>query len=684
MTQFIAFALLGFGSGSVAASFGATIVVLYKTTGIINFAQASVAMWGAYVYEQLTTSGRLVFPLFGLPSGVGVGSPWPVGPALVAAVASSCLLGAVLYAVVFRRMSRAPILAQVVATIAVMLVIQGMATLYFGTSTVSPESVLSPGSVSIGGLAVGVNDLLLVPVTVGVAVALWAWFRYTRTGLACRATADSPVGALLTGLSTTRLDLISWVVTSGIAGLFGVLAAPLLGLSPSTYPLLVVPALAAALVGRLRLLGPTVAAGLAVGCFQSSISYFLARGWLPSWAQTGLPDTVPLVVIVIVLAVAGESLPGRGSLLEGRLPAIGVPRQPLISAGMLLVLGSAAILVLQGPYRLGLLVSIVGAVMCLSLVLLTGMVGQISLAQAAFAGSGAFLLSKLTAGFAIPFPLGPLVAVVVATIFGLLIGLPALRIRGAQLAIVTMALALAVSDMVFNSTALLNADDLAPVPNPELFGRNVGPYGPGFPRIVFSEATLVIALALFLSVAALSRRRLGMMLRAVRSSEVAAAAGGLSVTRLKLLAFGASSFIAACAGVLLAYLYGQASPDSFSVSIGLSLLAVAYLGGITSLAGAAVGGLLVSGGLVFTVINNYVSLGNYYLLVTGIGLLVTVVVNPDGIAPRVTAGLERMGVTRRLRRENGWTSRELVDRPRGLKRLGTMEPETAPAAEEAL
>lgn len=642
MIQFIAFALLGLGAGAVAASFGAGIVVLYKSTGVINFAQASVAMWGAYVYEQLTSNGRLDFPLFGIPSRIGVGSPWPTFPALLVAVASSCFLGAILYLLVFRRMAAAPILAQVVATIGVMLAIQGMTTMYFGSQTLTPTSLLPSGTVSIGGTAVGVSDLLLVPITVAAAIGLWAWFRYARTGLACRATADSPLGALVTGLSPTNLGLISWVMASGIAGLFGILTAPEIGISPTTYPLLVVPALAAALVGRLTSLGPTVVAGLAIGCFQSSISYFLAEGWLPSWAQRGLPETVPLVVIIIVLAVAGESLPSRGSVLDARLPRISLPRRPVANALAMLAVGSLAVVLLHGPYRLGFLVSVVGAVICLSLVLLTGLVGQISLAQASFAGTAAFLLSKMSAGFSIPFPWSPIIAILAATSAGVLIGLPALRIRGAQLAIVTMALALSVTDMVFNSPALLNSNDLAPVPNPTLFGFDAGPYGSGFPRLFFSEATVVLATALFLGVGLMARRHLGMTMRAIRSSEVASAAGGLSVTRMKLLAFGMSSFIAAFSGVILAYLYGQASPDSFNVSIGLSFLAVAYLGGIASLSGAALGGLLVSGGLVFTIVNNYLSLGRYYLLVTGLGLVLTVIDNPEGIAPRLGAGLRRL------------------------------------------
>lgn len=642
MIQFIAFALLGLGAGAVAASFGAGIVVLYKSTGVINFAQASVAMWGAYVFEQLTSSGRLVFPLFGIPSRIGVGSPWPAFPALLAALASSCLLGAILYALVFRRMAKAPILAQVVATIGVMLTIQGMATMYFGSQTLTPTSVLPSGTVSIGGIAVGVSDLVLVPITILAATALWAWFRYSRTGLACRATADSPLGALVTGLSPTRLGLISWVMASGLAGLFGILTARQVGISPTTYPLLVVPALAAALVGRLTSLGPTVIAGLAIGCFQSSISYFLAKGWLPSWAQRGLPETIPLLVIIVVLAVAGESLPSRGSVLDARLPRISLPKRPVFNAVIMMAVGVIAVALLHGPYRLGALVSVVGAVICLSLVLLTGLLGQISLAQASFAGTAAFLLSKMSAGYAIPFPWSPIIAIVAATSCGVVIGLPALRIRGAQLAIVTMALALSVTDMVFNSPALLNSSDLAPVPNPKLFGFNVGPYGSGFPRLFFSEATVVLAAALFLAVGLMAHRRLGMSMRSIRSSEVAAAAGGLSVTRIKLLAFGMSSFIAAFSGVILAYLYGQASPDSFNVSIGLSFLAVAYLGGIASLSGAALGGLLVSGGLVFTVVNNYLSLGRYYLLVTGLGLVLTVIDNPEGIAPRVGAGLRRL------------------------------------------
>jgi branched-chain amino acid transport system permease protein len=649
MSLFFVLSLIGLGTGAIIASLTIGLVVIYKGTGILNFAQGAVAMWGAYVYNGLTAQGRLVLPWAGVPNTIQFAAPVNRYVALAAGVASAALLGALIHLLVMRRMRGAPPLGQVVATIGVMLVIQGLAVHDFGTGTTSGVlEILPHRAVTIGDVSTSIDRLLLAGMAVAVTAMVWAWFRYTASGLACRAVADSEKGAMLSGLSPGRLSLITWTVSSALAGLFGVLVAPLVPISSDVYPLLVVPALAAALAGRLTRLWVATVAGLLIGCLEASVQFFLAKGWLPVWLQTGLPQAIPVVLIIVFLVVIGGRVGGRSSLAVTRLAPVRIPRRPGRWAIGLAGLGIAGLYVLNGNYRLGLLVSVAAMAITLSQVVLTGFVGQISFAQAAIAGTSAFALSKLTAGFAVPFPLGPLLAVTIATAFGTVIGLPALRVRGTQLAVVTIAGASAIEVLVFQNASLLTSQQLAPVTGPVLAGLDLSPYGHGYPRPVYGVAEILVVAVLFWLVAQLLRGSTGRHFLAVRSDEAAAATAGVNTTTVKAMAFALSSACAAVGGVLIAELQGSVSAGDFLVFVSLSYLAVSYIGGIGTVAGAVIGGLAVNNGLLTVALNRYVNFGNWYLLATGVFLVVSAIDNPEGIVIRAER-LARWASRRRAR-----------------------------------
>jgi len=306
MQLFLVLSLVGLGSGAIIASLTVGLVVTFKGTGVVNFAQGAIAMWGAYVYNDLTTTGTLVFPWAGVPNSISFGSPIGKYWALGAGVLSAMALGALIHLLVMRRMRHAPVLGQVVATIGIMLVIQGLAVLQFGTGvTQNVRPILPNRSFAIGAVSTSIDRIVLAAMALVVTGLVWSWFRFSRTGLACRASAESEKGTLLIGLSNGRLGLITWTLSAGLAGLFGVLVAPLLPLSADVYPLLVVPALAAALVGRLSNLWVATIAALVIGCLQASVQFLLAEGWLPVWAQNGLPQAIPLVLIVVSLIAFG-------------------------------------------------------------------------------------------------------------------------------------------------------------------------------------------------------------------------------------------------------------------------------------------------------------------------------------------------------------------------------------------
>ncbi len=597
---YLVFLLLGLGTGAVYAALGLGLVLVHRASGVVNFAHGAMAMLVTYAFVELR-------PELGL---------WP---ALAASVVAAAVLGLTVHGLVFRPLRRAPALARVVASVGLMATLQALAVLWFGADSRPVPSLLPNRPVGVLGVDVPRDRLLLALLVVAAAVGLWALYRFTRFGLASRATAEDQVSLAMLGWSPDTVSAANWVLASVLAGLGGILVGPLTALDPATTTLLVVPALAAAVAGRLSSFGVTVAVGLGLGMAQSAILKLQDDvSWIP---RAGVREGLPLVVILVALAVgAGRNL-GRGAPVERPLPLATMPRRPGVWAAAGFVAGGAGLLVLGGQYRLGLVNSLIGAVICLSLVVLTGYVGQISLAQMAFAGVAGFSLAKLATAWDVPFPVAPLLAAGLATVVGVAVGLPALRLRGLSLAVVTLAGAVTVEEAVFKSPALTGGFEGTRVP--ELAG--VGRAG----SLGFGLVALGVLVAVALSVTALRRGRLGRRFLAVRANERAAAACGIHLTANKLTAFALSALIAGLGGALLGYGQGRLSFGSFGVFVSLSYLAAAYLGGIASISGALLGGLLVPSGLVFTVVD-----GKYQLLVIGIGLIAVAILRPQGIVGR--------------------------------------------------
>ncbi|MEE2033658.1 branched-chain amino acid ABC transporter permease [Rhodococcus chondri] len=309
-----------------------------------------------------------------------------------------------------------------------------------------------------------------------------------------------------------------------------------------------------------------------------------------------------------------------------------IPRFRPIPAAVVAVATGVLLAVTSGTYRFGLTYSIILMLLALSYVVITGYLGQISLAQAAFAGAAGFMLSKVTAGWGLPFPVALVFCSLVAAGLGMLVALPAFRIRGAQLAIVTIAAALAIERFVFNNYSLTPPSG-NPIANPTLFGLNLGVReGSDIARLSFSLTVLVVAALVVWGFIRLASGDTGRTFLAVRANERAAAASGINVRLTKLVGFGLSAFIAGVAGCLIGYSAGQLSAESFTVFVGLQVLAVAYLGGITSVGGAMIAGVIGPLGIVYVLLHNVFDFGDYYALISGLALIATAIVNPVGVA----------------------------------------------------
>jgi ABC-type branched-subunit amino acid transport system ATPase component/ABC-type branched-subunit amino acid transport system permease subunit len=643
VSTWLVFALIGLGAGTVYSGLAQSLVVAYKGTGIINFAQGAFAMWAAYVYSELRASGNLVLPIVVGPTRLHLGNHIPVSLALFLGVASAAALALAAHLLVFRPLRRAPALAKVVASVGLMLTLQAVATIEFGSGQRLVPSVLSGGTVTIANLAVPVDRFFLAGIAIATAVLLWGWFRFTRVGLATRAAAENERAASLAGYSPNRLAAAAWTLSGLVAGLFGVIVAPLTGLNTVNFTLYIVPALAAALVGRLTSLGVTCAVGLALGVVQSELQYATTQAWYPSWAVAGTTQAIPFVLIIVVLVVLGRTLPERGAVEPVRLPEALRPRRVLAPGLLLATVAVSLLLVLDGGYRYGLIQSLIIALIMLSFVLLTGFVGQISLAQAAFAGIAGYTLSRLTTTTGIPFPLSMLLAAGVATIVGAVAAIPALRIRGTQLAVVTLGVAVATEAFVFDNPSFTPITGNL-IPDPTIAGVSLGAFSNnGQIRIAFGLLSLTVLLLVTGGLANLLRGATGRRFLAVRSNERAAAASGVSPTTTKLLAFVLSSFIAGIGGAMLGYSRGQLSAASFDTFAGVSFLVFAYLGGITSITGALIAGLIAPLGLAYVVLDRVLHIdGGYYLLLGGLNVIAVTIFNPSGIDGAIRTSLRRL------------------------------------------
>lgn len=637
--QILNFAILGLTSGAIYVGIAGGLLTVYRSSGIVNFAQGAMAVWGAYVYEALKNTGKLVLPVGTIPVG---STTVPTALAVAAGIACAALLGLVIQLLVFRPMRNAPVLGQVVASVAVMIALEALIELRFSANQITAPPILPSGSWTAGTLTIGQADIGVLVIAIVLMTALWAFFKYTTLGIACRASAANPRAVSLMGFSPDRLSAWSWTIGTALSGFLVMLAAPATGLEPGSYTLYVVPALAVLLLARLTSILVTTIAGFALGAFQGIITLLSAQSWWPGWGQNGLQDAVPFVIIIVILLVSGKRLPSRGSLGTASLPPVRIPRLSWRQLAVALAIGAAALLATSGTDRFGVISSMALALIALSYVLISGYLGQISLAQIAFAGVAGFALSKVTTYWGWPFPLSLLFSALAAALVGMIVAVPAFRIRGAQLAVVTVAASVVIQNFVFGNPSFTPVAGLF-VPPPKIGGLNLSVRsGSDIATLKFGFTVLVVLFAVGVAYVALVSGETGRALLAVRANERAAASAGLNVSRVKLIAFGLAGFIAGAGGCLIGYSRGELSFASFSVFVGMEVLAVAYLGGITSLTGALVAGALGPLGILYVFLNSYIDFGKYYQLVAGLGLVLTAVLNPEGIAGKTRSDAERL------------------------------------------
>ncbi len=627
MAEVVAFLLLGIGSGGLISGIGMGVVLSYRGAGVTNLAAGAIAMLAGFFFWAIRLGQFATFPTL---------------PAAVLTLVFAAGVGVLFDVLVVRPQRTATPLAKLIAALGALLACQAGVVLLFGPAARPQPTILPTQNVIIGGAPVPVSNFFIGGILLVVTLALIALYRWTKFGTATRAAAENETHAVLMGLSPGWLSLINTVLMSVLMGVVGLLGASVIEVDSTTLPLLIVPGLAAAIFGRFTSFGTTFIAGVLIGTGESLLLYASIQPWFPNQGLPGIPipggqELLSFLILVVAMFFRGGKITARGDVLERRLPRAPMPRHPARSTLIYGALAAVALPLLPGPFRTALTTSLISAVLLLSLVIITGYLGQVSVVQLALGGAAGFAVSDFATHFGIGFPWAPIMGVLGAALLGFLCGIPALRIRGVSLAVVTLAAAVAIEAFWFGNSSFGGGAGVT-VPAPSLFGFSFGPNAslPGLdgaaPSPLFGWFVLVVLCVAALGVCNLRRSALGQDMLAVRANERAAGAAGVNIRRTKLLGFTLSAGVAGVGGVLLAYQTGWITPASYDTFTSLALIAFAYISGITTVAGAVFGGLIFTGGLLTFTLQDWLGLQGEWFSLAAALLLIVMLVQPQGMA----------------------------------------------------
>ena len=597
MDSVVTYAIEGLVLGCLYALSASGLVVTYVTSGVFNFGHGAIGMFMAFTYWQFAVAWHV---------------PVPVSFFLVVFVFAP-LAGALIERIAIRPLYGSPLGVSLMVTLGVLLALLGIADgIWSNQITRQVPVIFGNRTIHVAGTAVSYYQVLVLAVSVVVAVGLRVLFTRTRVGMTMRSAVDDKELTARSGASPVRTAQISWALGASLAAVAGIMIAPLVYLDQFNLTFLVVTGYAAAVVGRLRSLPLTVAGALLLGLIQS-----YAVGYLPVTLLSNLNPVIPMVVLFLALLVIPQdrlqtARPATTRVRKdmGLWPSVAMAAafvgvtvvvSRTISAGNLLDFGEGLVL---------------GIVM-LSLVLLTGYGGQVSLCQMTLAGLGAFCMGKIAGGNSV---FGLLAAAALPAAVGGLLALVVLRLRGLYLALATLSFAYAMDSLFFNK--FLGYGGVLHV------GR-IGAHGQqGF----VMEVSVLFAL-MAVGVLALRRGPFGRRLAALNDSEAACASIGMNLRATKVAVFSTAAAIAGVGGALYGGWQKEVGPADFYSLVSLILLLLITLSGINTVAGAFAAAMFYS----FTpIISQYLHLPEFQFLLVG-GGAVFLGRNPGGLAGQVAA-----------------------------------------------
>jgi ABC-type branched-subunit amino acid transport system ATPase component/branched-subunit amino acid ABC-type transport system permease component len=632
MTNFLQFVTLGVGVGAVYALFAQGVVLIYRGSGLVNLAHGAIGTLAAYVcFVTLFEGAGQIF-------AVSV-----VGGILVGGLVALCF-----QVVILARLRNAAPIVRLISTLGLLAVLQGIVEVLYEPGNHPVDRFLPTGGFTIGDVRIENQRLVLFAIAAGVTAALWAFSRWTRTGLAISACAQNELAAQTLGWSPDRLARLTWGLGGALAGAAMILAAPLTGLNPTTFTIVAtVSALAAALLGGFQSFPLTLAGGLVVGIGETLATSYKSdiEDLVNQQPLTGLQRGVPFLVIALVLVVRGRGLPLRSHVAD-RLPRLGsgvVRPGPLVLVTGLVAAG--VMFWFDDGWASATSVTLTAGVIVLSVIVLAGFTGQVSLAQWALGGVGALIGGRLIqAGW--PVELAIVGAVLGAIPVGVVIALPALRTRGVNLTVLTLGLGFTISEVVLANPKWINGITVTgtEIGNVELFGVDVdSTHHPQRWAIVCLAGFVVVGLV----AANLRRSRTGQRLLAVRTNERAAASLGISVFSVKVYAFSLAAGMAAFAGVLLGFRSRVVTYDQFNVFHSINAVGNAVVGGLGYVTGAGFAGPMAEGGLGDRAMTSVLDFDKGMGLIGGLLLWLVILTHQHGVADAVS---ERRHRRRRVRR----------------------------------
>lgn len=612
--EFLQFVVLGLGAGGAYAIAGVGLTQIYRGSAVLNLAHGSMAFFSGVLFVW-------AYQVWNLPFVV----------AALIAVLAAALLGALVELLVMRKLRDAAPLVRIIATLGVMAILQQAVPLIFGANfqNQNVQSYYPSGAINLGNSVGLTYDRLIV---VGVALLLGLVLRMvmskTNFGLATTAGAENPLVAATMGVNAKLVGLLNWVIGSALAGLAGVLLVPILAsLSPNPLVLLIIPTLAAAMIGRFSSYGLTIAGGLLIGIGQSLLVQYQAT----LFGQTlsgGWPDALPFLVIIVILVAGGTTFPKRGELAN-RLPRVGrTTVHPLVGIGFSI---AASALMFACSNRLATQFATMTAVgiVGLSLVVITGLAGQTALAQLSISGIAALVAAALSHSFGWPFLAVVVVGVAAGSAAGIVFALPAFRTRGPTLAIVTLGVGVALENVVYNNgnLTLSNIYGGTPVKSPSIFGLSLD--GVQHPQRYAALVVLVMGL-IAVGVSNLRSSPTGRRLLAVRSSERAAASAGIGLAHSKTAAFVVAAAIASLGGVLLAFQNDSVTYAPYDILNSLNLVIFTLIGGVGYILGPVFGAIISPSGIFTYIFFGHDAVQRWLIAIGGFGLILSLIFNPDG------------------------------------------------------
>lgn len=612
------FVVSGLSTGAVYVLAGVGLVVLYRASGVLNLAQGALGALGALLAWQIADSGG--------PEWLG----W------IAGIAVATLLALFYGSIIAPRLAHSDPIVRAVATLGFALVVLGFCEFIWGEW---PRSLRLPtDTMGFDAIGVRVTATRAIALCLGIAVTfgMVVFLNRSRFGLSMRALANDREISGLIGVPVLRVDAWAWAISGVLSGVSGIFLANIVRLQAIPLTYMVVPAVAAAILGRLTSLPAVIIGGLAIGVLEAVAT--------PFPGVSAVRSAAPFVFAAAVLLWYQ-----RGGLPLSRmdqfrsLPASFEATGSLwrqLRIGLLLALVVAILLPsLASAYWLKTFTSVVIVALCsLSVALLYAQLGMVSLCQYALLGVGGWVALRLFHGFHIPFELDILAAGGAASICGVIFGLPALRMRGLYFALTTLMIAGAFQ-IVINA---ISFPDGGPGLTGKVYGgvRHFMPHPPLAPTDAgyFRYVVAVVAIC-FVITMLIERTRVGRAWALIRRSEPGAVAMGVNIVAYKVVAFAIAGFLAGVSGALMAGSIGQLDGRGFPASESIMLFALSVIGGVFHWSGPIFAGLLLRA--VPGLLTDWSVDGNLAIMIFGAGLLHALITAPQGISGQIV-GLGRL------------------------------------------